>query len=92
MDLEQFRQSKGLSYKALAELLGLAASNKRRAQSYAIGETWPPADRIEEIISATDGQVTLDALHQRRLQWLKENNKISLPPNSDADAEGDESE
>jgi transcriptional regulator with XRE-family HTH domain len=77
MDLEEFRQVRGLSYRKLAELLGL--SQGRTAQAYARGEFWPDADRLEAIVACTGGLVTLNTLHARRLAWLRENHSKPGP-------------
>lgn len=74
MDLENFRQARGLSYRKLAVLLGL--SQGRTAQAYARGEFWPDADKLQDIIDRTGRVVTLDAMHARRLAWLSGANGI----------------
>ena len=86
MDLEAFRRDRRLSYRKLAGLLGL--SQGRTAQAYARGEAWPDADRLGEIIQRTDGAVTLDALHARRLAWLREHKKCPKRKNSTAEGIG----
>lgn len=73
LDLEQFRLAKGLSYRRLAALIG--SSHASQTRSWALGESRPDADQMEVIIRRTDGIVTIEAMHKRRLAWLKEKNK-----------------
>lgn len=82
LDLEEFRRAQGLSYRQLAELLGSSHASKTR--DWAIGAARPEADQMEYIVQRTGGVVTVDAMHRRRLQWLRENEKISVPLTSDA--------
>jgi transcriptional regulator with XRE-family HTH domain len=77
MDLEEFRQSEGLSYRGLAAFLGLTQG--RHAMRWATGERWPDADKLQHIKDLTDGAVTIEAMHRRRLKWLTENRRIKLP-------------
>jgi hypothetical protein len=67
-DLEQYRRAHGLSYERLAERLSL--SSRRRAMAWAIGEVWPDADKLQRIFDATGGEVSLEAMHRRRLSFL----------------------
>lgn len=76
-DLEQFRRAKKWSYPRLAVLLGL--TQRRHARRWALGEAWPDADKLQRIVDLTDGQVTIEAMHKRRLKWLSENRGLSLP-------------
>jgi len=45
--------------------------------AWATGETWPDADRLQRIFYVTEGEVTLNAMYQRRLKFLD-----SLPKGS----------
>ncbi|UFW79994.1 hypothetical protein [Rhizobium sp. SU303] len=47
-------------------------------QRYETGENRPDAPLTVRIIATTDGQVTLDDLHQQRLDWLKQNRPDAL--------------
>jgi hypothetical protein len=75
LDLEEFRLAKGLSYRKLASLIGSGHASQTRA--WAIGESRPDADQMETIIRRTDGVVTVEAMHLRRLTWLREKNRCS---------------
>jgi hypothetical protein len=70
MDLETFRLSKHLSYWKLGALIGL--SHPGQTRSWALGETWPDANKLQRIIDATEGEVTLEGMHRRRLSYLSE--------------------
>ena len=70
LDLEEYRRTKGLTYWELAELLGL--TQNRHAMRWALGESWPDADKLQRIVEATQGAVTVDAMHRRRLAHLAE--------------------
>lgn len=70
MDLETFRLSKQLSYRKLGAIIGL--SHPGQTRSWALGETWPDADKLQRIFDATDGRVTLRGMHRRRLSYLAE--------------------
>jgi hypothetical protein len=76
MDLEAFRISRKLSYRRLAQLI--AVGGGRRAQAIARGECWPRADRLADIVARTDGEVTIEAMHAKRLQWLAENRGVTI--------------
>lgn len=68
IDLEQYRIEKGWSYERLASELGL--TQRRHARRWALGETWPDADRLAKIFRVTANVVTLQAMYERRLVWL----------------------
>jgi hypothetical protein len=74
MDLESYRLKRGLSYIELATALGL--TQRRQAMAYALGEIWPKAQRLEEIIRWSSGEVSIDAMHARRIKWLAERGKL----------------
>ena len=76
MDLEAYRRANGLSYRKLAE--HLAISQGRRAMAIAKGECWPDADRLADIVARTDGKVTIEAMHERRLRWLVKNRGVTI--------------
>ena len=84
MDLEQFRLDRGLSYRQLAALLGQTHASKTRG--WALGAARLEADELECIIRVTGGAVTLEAMHRRRLHWLKERGRASIPDNAHARA------
>jgi hypothetical protein len=75
IDLEEFKLARGLSYRKLASLIG--STHASQARCWAIGESRPDADQLELIIRKTDGAVSVEAMHQKRLAWLKENNKCT---------------
>jgi hypothetical protein len=77
MDLEAFKENKGWGWRPLADFLGYKSHNRVRA--WALGTAWPDADAQERIVSLTDGAVTIEAMHRRRLKWLTENRGIKLP-------------
>ena len=70
MDLETYRKSKKLSYRSLGAALGVHHPGQMRA--WALGTVWPDADKLQRIVEATQGVVTVDALHRRRLAHLSE--------------------
>lgn len=76
-DLEQFRHAKKWSYARLAIFLGL--TQRRHAMRWALGEAWPDADKLQRIVDLTGGQVTIEAMHRRRLKWLAEHRGVRLP-------------
>ena len=82
MDLEDWRKSKGLAYRDLAELIG--EQNPTHARRYALGENWPREERLAVILARCDG-VDLFAMHQRRLAWVRANRR---PPLDDIPAAG----
>lgn len=69
MDLEEYRIAQRLSYGELAEQIGLP--DESSAGRIARGERWPKPERIEQIVSATGGKVTVAAMHARRLAWWR---------------------
>jgi hypothetical protein len=77
-DLEGFRLARGLTYRQLGALIGENHASKIR--SWALGEARPDADQMEIIIVRTDGAVTVEAMHLRRLTWLRENNRCGALP------------
>lgn len=74
MDLEEYRRIEGLTYEELAERLGVPQS--RQALAYARGEMWPGTERLQTILERTGGRVTILAMHQRRLAWLREHGRL----------------
>jgi hypothetical protein len=75
LDLEEFRLARGLSYRKLASLIGSNHASQTRA--WALGEARPDADQLDEIVKSTNGAVTIEAMHRRRLSWLM-NKKSSV--------------
>ena len=69
VDLESFRQSRGMTYAELASLLGI--SQARQASAYARGEKWPRPELLQRIIDRTGGEVSVDAMHQTRLAAVR---------------------
>ncbi|HEV7321515.1 MAG TPA: hypothetical protein VGO04_23160 [Ensifer sp.] len=51
----------------------LSIDSARTYQRYETGENRPDAPIMERIRVATSGEVTLDAMHSLRLDWLKLN-------------------
>jgi hypothetical protein len=78
IDLEQFRRERRLSYQGLADLIGI--KQNRQAIAYAVGEIWPGTEMLQQILDATGGAVDIFAMHQRRLQWLRQNGKLRRGP------------
>ena len=64
MDLESYRTANALTYRELTEKLRINrdVSNVRRI---ALGLEWPRPEIIGELLQATDGAVTLDAMFER---------------------------
>jgi hypothetical protein len=77
MDLETFKEREGIGWRPLAQMLGYRSHI--RVRSWALGECRPDADELEQIILRTEGAVTIEAMHRRRLKWLAENRGIKLP-------------
>ncbi len=69
MDLETFRADQDLTYEQLAERIKV--SSARQAQRYALGAQWPGAEKLAEILRLCPG-VTIDAIHGRRLAFVRE--------------------
>ena len=69
MDLETYRTSIGLSYTQLADLIDVRQA--KQARSYALGHSWPRSTQLQKIIKATKGAVTIEAMHKRRLDFLR---------------------
>ena len=67
-DLEAYRSAHKMSYATLAKHIGV--SQARTAYSYALGMQWPSSERLQRILDVTGGEVTVDAMHKRRLQWV----------------------
>jgi transcriptional regulator with XRE-family HTH domain len=77
LDLEEYRRAHGLSYAQLASKLGLTWG--RHAMRWALGESWPDADKLERIVQATRGEVSVDAMHKRRLAFLASHSDLQTP-------------
>ena len=67
-DLDAYRHERGLTYAQLAAKLGL--TQRRHAMRWARGESWPDADKLQRIVEITNGEVTVEALHKKRLAFL----------------------
>lgn len=67
VDLEVYRMEAGLTWGALADLIG--ASSPRQARAWAKGIERPDAERIEVIVRATGGRVSVFDLHRKRLAY-----------------------
>lgn len=62
-DLEAFRRRQGLSYQALADLIGV--SQAKQARDYALGHRWPRDASVLDNIALKTG-VSIAAMHKRR--------------------------
>lgn len=71
MDLRTWRTTEDLTMAEAALLLSIESA--RTYQRYELGENRPDAPVMERIRIATSGQVTLDDMHELRLQWLRTN-------------------
>ncbi|WP_019279697.1 helix-turn-helix domain-containing protein [Rhizobium grahamii] len=70
----------------LAEMAGiLAIENARTYQRYEDGENRADAPLVERILAATEGAVSLDDLHQQRLDWLRANKPEAFNTGAPAD-------
>ncbi len=81
MDLECWRAQRKITYRELADLIGV--SQAAMARRYALGEQWPRSETVERIFRATDGNVTPTDLHCTRIAWLTEAGLFhpdTLPP------------
>ena len=75
MNLEQYRQAVGLTYDGLAQRLGLPY--RAQARDYALGKIWPSAERLEAFLVTTGRVVTIDAMHQKCLEYRKKTFGVS---------------
>lgn len=73
MDLETYRTANGLTWAALADLIG--ASSPRQARAWALGEERPDEMRIAHIETVTGGVVSVHAQHRKRLEWERQNKR-----------------
>ena len=73
MDIEEWRQSIGLTLKQLAEVIGCPSLSQ--ARRYALGEERISDERLERVLIASDGAVDLYAVHRRRMKWLASNGR-----------------
>jgi transcriptional regulator with XRE-family HTH domain len=73
LDLETWRTREGLSYQALADLIG--ETRATQARRYAIGERWPDPDTLDRIVAVTEDAVSVLAMHRRRATWMNENGR-----------------
>lgn len=67
-DLEAFRKRAGLSYQALADLIGL--SQAKQAREYALGHRWPRDASVLDTIALKTG-VSIAAMHKRRNEYQR---------------------
>ena len=66
MDLEQYRTTNSLSYADLAQQLRW---ERNKAYRTALGKTWD-AEAIQQVLDRFPA-VTLEAMHRRRLAYLR---------------------
>lgn len=71
MHLKKWRLTQTLSMAEAAQRMGLESA--RTYHRYESGENRPDAPLVERILSVTEGAVTVQDLHQQRLDWLREN-------------------
>jgi transcriptional regulator with XRE-family HTH domain len=72
MNLRTWRQQNHLTLDRAAEMLGLSGANRRSLlRRYERGEHQIGASLAETILTATDGQVTLQDLHEQRKAWIE---------------------
>lgn len=75
IDLEQYRQTHGLTWAEVAIRIG--ATGPRQAQAWATGAERPgSAEKLEAIERATDGQVTVNAMHRKRLEYERQHPRV----------------
>lgn len=70
MDLEHYRLVHGMTYEQLAGMIGTRSVSA--ARRYALGEMWPNAMRLEQILARSGGTVTLEHMHRRHLGWVRD--------------------
>lgn len=80
LDFDEYRQDRGLTYAQLADKLGL--TQRRHAMRWARGESWPDADKLQRIVEITNGEVTVEAMHKRRLAFLASQTVKKTPAKS----------
>lgn len=65
LDLEAYRREQNLTYRDIAERIGV--STPTRARMYALGEVWPrDPEVLDRIVEMSGGAVTIEAMHRRR--------------------------
>lgn len=67
-DLEAYRKRQGLSYQALADLIGV--SQAKQARDYALGHRWPRDASVLDTIASRTG-VSIAAMHKRRNDYQR---------------------
>lgn len=72
MDLETYKTSNELSYDELARQIGVTQAKQARA--YALGHQWPRSAQLQKILKACGG-VTVEAMHDRRMRFLRTANE-----------------
>lgn len=80
VDLETWRLSKGLSYSGLAAALSTEyhTANKMRARNVSIGVQWPCTEFLQTILAKTRGEVTIEAMHRRRVEYLSSQGRLRV--------------
>lgn len=68
LDLEACRLAHGLTYQALADLLGL--SQRATARRYAVGAVWPEPELLEKFRACLP-ELSVEAMHLRRLAYVR---------------------
>lgn len=69
MDLEAWRNSQGMTYAQLAELMQVSSTSQMRR--LCIGEELLRDERLAKAIAVSDGAVTAYAIHERRMAFLR---------------------
>lgn len=71
VDLETFRVSSRMSYRQLADLIGVR--QEKQARSYALGHSWPRSGKVlDMIVERSNGRVSIDAMHRRRSEFQRQ--------------------
>jgi hypothetical protein len=69
MDLEQYRRAHEMSYETLRLRMGL--THRQVARQYALGIRWPSTERLALIREISSGEVSVEAMFERRLAFLR---------------------
>ena len=70
VDLEAYREERGMTWAELAEMVG--ARYPRQARAWAKGIERPDAERQDWIVKVTGGRVSIYAMHLKRLAWERQ--------------------
>lgn len=77
MKLKEWRSTQTHTLADVAEKIGISGRNPSRTlQRYEDGSQWPDAPLLDAIIALTNEQVTLQDMHDTRLEWLAAHRRV----------------